>query len=93
MAKGNANRRLYRRRRTRTTPAFLDKDAMDASDTVAGKRNRAPAEGATDSNTPTQSIDKKSRLRELRLALGMAKEGEGTCAMVAPRDEKVDPGA
>ena len=35
---------------------------MDASETTAGKRERAPVEGAMDSDIPTQSIDKKSRL-------------------------------
>ena len=68
MAKGNASKRPYRRRRTRATPAFLDEDVIDTSDTVAGKRKRAPAEGAMDSDAPTQSIDKKSRMGDLHLA-------------------------
>ena len=92
VARGNVSKRPYRRRRTRTSPAFLDEDAIDTSDTAAGKRKRAPAEGAMDSDVPTQSIDKKSRMGELRLALGPDTEGEGTCATVAPGEEKIDPG-
>ena len=60
---------------------------------MAGEGKRAPAEGAMDSDMPTQPIDKKSRLGELRLAWGPAKQGEGTCATVAPGEEKVEPGA
>ena len=77
---------------TRTTRAFLGEGATDTSDTVAGKRKRAPAEGAMDSDMPPQPIDKKSRMGELRLALGPAKDCEGTCATAAPGEEKIDPG-
>ena len=64
---------------------------IDTSDTVAGKRKRAPAEGAMDSDMPTQPIGEKSRMGEIRLALGPAKDGEGTCATAAPGEEKIDP--
>ena len=40
----------------------LDEDAIDASETSAGKRERAPAEGLVDSDIPAQSIDKKTGL-------------------------------
>ena len=33
----------------------LDDDAMDTSETVAGKRRRTPVEGVGDSDTPTQA--------------------------------------
>ena len=47
---------------------------MDSSETLAGKRERAPVEGVMDSDTPTQSTDKESRLGDLRLASVMDKE-------------------
>ena len=40
---------------------------MDTSETLAGRRVRAPVEGAMDSDIPTQSIE-RSRLGDLHLA-------------------------
>ena len=47
---------------------------MDTSETVTGKRGRASAEGAMDSDTPTQSADKKRRKGDLHLACIVDKE-------------------
>ena len=52
----------------------LDEDAMDASDTLAGKRERTSVGGVMGSDIPSQSIDKKSRLCDLRLAVLVNKE-------------------
>ena len=68
---------------------FSDEDAADAWGTLAGKRERAPVEGATDSSTPTQSIYKKSRLSDLHLALALEKEVEKrACAVAAAGVER-----
>ena len=47
---------------------------MDTSETLTGKRERAPSEGVMNSDTPTQSIDKESRLGEFRPAFVIDKE-------------------
>ena len=57
-----------------TPSTFLDEDAMDTSETLAGKREQPPVEGAMDSDVPTQSIDRESRLGDIRPACVM--EGE-----------------
>ena len=54
--------------------ASLGEGATDASETLAGKRARAPVEGVMDSDTPIQAIDKRSRLGEHHLAFVMDKE-------------------
>ena len=46
---------------------------MDSSVTLAGKRQRAPAEGVMGSDIPTQSIDKRSRLGDPHLAFAIDK--------------------
>ena len=46
----------------------LDDDAMDTSETLAGKGERAPVEGVMDSDIPTQAAGRKSRLGDLHLA-------------------------
>ena len=70
---------------------FVVEDATDTSGTLAGKRERAPVEGAMDSDIPTQSIGKKSRLEDLHLAFAMKKgSGEGTRAVAAAEDEGKD---
>ena len=38
-------------------PAFLEEDAMDTSETLAGRRERALVERVKDSDIPTRSID------------------------------------
>ena len=47
---------------------------MDTSETLPAKRERAPAEGAMASDVPSQSVDKKCRLGDHRLAFLMDKE-------------------
>ena len=49
-------------------------DSMETSDILAQERERAPADRVMDSDTPTQSADKKSRLGELHLAVMTNKE-------------------
>ena len=47
---------------------------MDTPETLAGKRERAPVEGVMGSDTPTQSIEKRSWLVGRRLAFVMDKK-------------------
>ena len=47
---------------------------MDTSETLAGKRERAPVEGVMDSDIPTQSVDKKCRAGDLHFASVADKE-------------------
>ena len=47
---------------------------MDTSKASTGERERAPVEEAMDSDTPSQPIEKKSRLGELHLAFAPEKE-------------------
>ena len=51
---------------------------MATTETISGKRERAPAEGAMDSAIPTQSVETEGRLGDLHLAFvmdkGVAKE-------------------
>ena len=47
---------------------------MDASETVSGKRGRAPAEGVMNSDIPTQWLGKKYRAGDLHLASVADKE-------------------
>ena len=47
---------------------------MDILETLAGKRERAPVVGVMDSDVPTRSIDKRSRLGDLRLVFATDKE-------------------
>ena len=54
--------------------ASLGEDATDTPGTLAGNREREPADGVMDSGTPAQSIDEKSRLGDPHLAFGMDKE-------------------
>ena len=54
--------------------AFSYWDLMETSETSAGRRGRAPVEGVMDSDIPTQSIEKKSRLGDLHLAFAKDKE-------------------
>ena len=49
-------------------------DAMDTSETLTRKRGRATVEGVMDSDIPTQSAEKKSRLGDLHLAFVMDNE-------------------
>ena len=51
-----------------------DEDAMDTSETLAGKGERAPVAGVMDSNIPALSIGKKSRLGDLHVASVMDEE-------------------
>ena len=57
---------------------FLDTtlggDAMDTSETLAGKRERARVDGLMDSDIPTQSAYKKSRLGDHHLNFTADKE-------------------
>ena len=53
---------------------FLDEDAMDTSETLAAKRERAPVEEAMASDILIQPLDKKSRLADLPLAFVTDKE-------------------
>ena len=46
----------------------LGGDDMDASETIAVKRERAPAEGVMDSDTPTQSFGRECRDGDLHVA-------------------------
>ena len=59
-------------------PTLLDTslggDAMDASETLTGKRERAPVEGVMDSHVPSQSVDKRCRLGDLHWASVMGKD-------------------
>ena len=50
----------------------LDEDAMETPETLAGSRERAPAEGVMGPDIPAQSID-NGRLRDLHLACEMEK--------------------
>ena len=50
---------------------------MDTSETLAGRRGRAPVEGVMDSDIPTQSIGKKSQLGDPHLAFVLEKEVTG----------------
>ena len=52
----------------------LGGSAMDTSETLAGTRERAPVVGVMDSDIPTQSSEKKSRLGDLHLAFVMNQE-------------------
>ena len=49
-------------------------DATDTSETLTGKCERTPAEGAVDSDVPSQSAVKKCRLGHLHLAFVMDKD-------------------
>ena len=44
---------------------------MGTSETLTGKRERAPVEGVMDSDAPAHSIDKKSRLGDRHPAFVM----------------------
>ena len=54
--------------------ASLVEDATETSDTLAAKRERAPAEGAMAADIRSLSIDKDSRLGDLHLAIAEDKE-------------------
>ena len=47
---------------------------MDTSETLTGKREQAAVEGVMDSDIPTRSVDKKSRLGRRHLPFVMDKE-------------------
>ena len=53
----------------------LGDDAMDTSKTLAGGRDRAPVEGAMDSDIPTQSLSKEGRLGDLHRTFVTDKDG------------------
>ena len=53
---------------------------MDTSETVSGKRERAPAAGVMDSETPTQSMGPQCRAGDLHLASVEDKEVAEGCA-------------
>ena len=52
----------------------LDDDAMDTSETLTGKRERAPVADVMGLDIPTQSEDKKGRLGDPHVALATEKE-------------------
>ena len=64
---------------------------------MAEKRERADVAGAMDSNTPTQSIDKKSRLEDPHVACAMekevAREREKVMKDKIDTQTRMDPGA
>ena len=46
---------------------------MDTSETLTGKRERAPVEGVMNSDIPTQSIETTGRLGDLHLVFATEK--------------------
>ena len=54
--------------------SVLGDDATDTSEAPTGKRERAPVEGVMGSDAPRQSVNKKSRLSDLRPASVSVKE-------------------
>ena len=50
---------------------------MDTSETINGKRERAPVEGEMDSDIPTQSPRNKFRVGEIHLAFDAKEKAVG----------------
>ena len=67
-------------------------DDMDTSETICGKRERAPAERVMDMDIPTHSLGRKCRLGDLHLALGADKDGVKEHAKLRrpEMEEKID---
>ena len=65
---------------------------MDISETMAGKRERAPVEGATDSDIPTESSGRACRAGDLHLGFVAGREVVGGAAQWwhSGKKEKID---
>ena len=54
--------------------AETEGDMMDTSETVAGRRGRAPAQGALDSEIPIQTLQRRCRVGDSHLAFNAEEE-------------------